>query len=340
MKQAWSDYLAFLKCLTPGKIANLIGVFTSFYWSRLVKKPVMWGLPVSLSYEPTTHCNLRCPQCPSGLRTFTRPTGMAHYQKFIRVIDQVFPQLTYLLLYFQGEPYLNPDFFRMVAYARQKKIYVATSTNGHYLKDEDAQKTVTSGLNRLIISIDGITQSNYQKYRVGGNLEKVLNGIQRIVYWKKKLRKNHPYLVIQFIVMKHNEAEVPLVKKWFNHSGADKLLFKTAQIYDYHNGSDLLPRQEKYARYQRSGNNKYMIKSNLFNHCWRMWHSCVFTWDGKVIPCCFDKDAKYQLGEISKQDFKSIWYSQAYNIFRQQLLNSRKEIDICQNCTEGTKVWI
>ena len=83
----------------------------------------------------------------------------------------------YLIFYFQGEPYLNPDFLDMVKYASGKKIYTATSTNAHYLNDANARRTIESGLDRLIISIDGTTQETYQQYRVGGHLNKVLEGL-------------------------------------------------------------------------------------------------------------------------------------------------------------------
>jgi radical SAM protein with 4Fe4S-binding SPASM domain len=71
-----------------------------------------------------------------------------------------------------------------------------------------------------------------------------------------------------------------------------------------------------------------------------MWSSCVITWDGKVVPCCFDKDAKHQLGNLQEKTFKEIWQNDSYKKFRTSLLKSRKEIDICQNCSEGTKVWL
>src|SRR5690606_11675796 len=95
---------------------------------------------------------------------------------FKNVINQLAKKSTYLTFYFQGEPYLNPNFLDMATYAASKGIYTSTSTNAHYLKDEVAKKTVESGLERIIISIDGTTQDVYQQYRVGGQLEKVLEG--------------------------------------------------------------------------------------------------------------------------------------------------------------------
>ena len=104
------------------------------------RRSLQWGLPISISFEPTTSCNLRCPECPSGLRAFTRPTGMLQKDFFTETIDQLAPDLSYLIFYFQGEPFLNPQFLDMVKYAGTKKIYTATSTNAHYLTDAVAHK--------------------------------------------------------------------------------------------------------------------------------------------------------------------------------------------------------
>ena len=121
--------------------------------------------------------------------------------------------------------------------------------------------------------------------------------------------------------------------------GVDEVKFKTAQVYDYENGSEFIPDTGQYARYRKTGSG-YAIKNRMYNHCWKMWHSCVITWDGKVVPCCFDKDASHVLGDMKEQSFKEIWFSKRYGDFRSRLFRSRKNIDICRNCTEGTKVWI
>ena len=96
--------------------------------------------------------------------------------------------MLYLIFYFQGEPFLNTKFLELVKYAATKKIYTATSTNAHYLNDAVAKKTVESGLDRLIISIDGTTQETYESYRIGGKLEKVIEGTKNIIKWKKNIK--------------------------------------------------------------------------------------------------------------------------------------------------------
>src|SRR5579862_9368379 len=180
----FNDSINLMSKLTPRRIWNGTKVLSSYYISKWTKKPVQWGYPVSVSVEPTTSCNLRCPECPSGLRSFTRPRGMLEKKFFEKMIDQMAPELLYLTFYFQGEPYLNPDFLEMVKYAKSKRIYTATSTNAHYLNDENARLTVESGVDSLIISIDGITQDVYSQYRIGGDLEKVMEGADNIVKWK------------------------------------------------------------------------------------------------------------------------------------------------------------
>ncbi len=325
--------------LTARRLWNVTQVAGSYLISKWSGKNHHSGMPVAISFEPTTSCNLRCPECPSGLRSFTRPTGMLDPDFFKSVIDDIHKDLLYLIFYFQGEPYLNPAFLDLVKYACSKKIYTATSTNAHYLNDANARKTIESGLDRLIISIDGTTQETYESYRVGGQLNKVLDGARNIVKWKRELKSSTPHIIFQFLVVKPNEHQLEDVKKLAREIGIDEVAFKTAQVYDYENGNDLIPENDRYSRYRTNGEGKWEIKNNLLNHCWKLWHSCVVTWDGRVVPCCFDKDAEYLMGDLKNNSFSSIWQSPVYDKFRASVLRSRSEIEMCKNCTEGTKVW-
>lgn len=340
MKYHPHDTLNFLRKLTLRRIWNALQVLTSYYLTRLAKKPIQWGLPITISIEPTTACNLRCPECPSGLRAFSRPTGNLKADFFRRTIDSLHRQLTYLIFYFQGEPYINPQFLEMVNYAHRKGIYTITSTNGHFLNDENARRTITSGLDRLIISVDGTTQEVYENYRKEGRLEVVLQGARNVVKWKKELGSRTPHIVFQFLVVRPNEHQIPDIYRLAEEIGIDEVKLKTAQIYDYQNGHPLIPVNEQYARYARQADGTYRVKNRLLNHCWKLWHACVITWDGQVVPCCFDKDAAHRLGSLQQQTFREIWSGKAYNTFRRQLLRGRDQIDICTNCTEGCKVWL
>ncbi len=332
------DSINLLRKFSFRKGWNALWVYLSYLISKQTGRVWHRGNPVSMSIEPTTSCNLRCPQCPSGLRSFTRPTGMLQGDLFRQLIDQQKHTLWYLTLYFQGEPYLNPDFLDMVGYASRNGIYTATSSNAHYLKPEIARETVKSGLDKLIISIDGTDQESYSRYRVGGNLQKVLEGTRNLTEAKRAAKSRTPHIIWQFIVFAHNEHQLDEIRQLAEEYGVDELGIKTAQIYDFAEGSDLLPANEKYRRYTEVEAG-FVIKNKLLNHCWRMWQSCVVTWDGGVVPCCFDKDATHRIGELRHKPFREIWKSAAYNGFRQAVLKGRSNIDICRNCSEGTRIW-
>lgn len=326
--------------LTFKKVKNAYRIYSSFQQAKRSHQPVIRGLPISMSIEPTTACNLRCPECPSGLRSFTRPTGKIDSQLFESTLNQVSDTLAYLTFYFQGEPYLHPEFLQMVNMAAERGIYTATSTNGHFLSEENARKTVLSGLDRLIISIDGATQETYEAYRKTGNLDQVLEGTRTILKWKKQLRSATPHVVWQFLVVRPNEHEIPTIRKMAAEFGVDGLVFKSAQVYDYKNGNELIPKDTAYSRYIQKEDGIYSPKAKIDNECWRMWHSCVMTWDGRIVPCCFDKDGQYEMGNVKESSFGEIWNSARYEAFRGQLLTARAELEMCKNCTEGAKVWV
>ncbi|MFM2226919.1 MAG: hypothetical protein RL664_262 [Bacteroidota bacterium] len=334
------EFLRFIqKTITAKRLTNALLVYIGFYFSRFFKSVKPWGMPISLSIEPTTACNLGCPECPSGLKQFSRDTGNLKAENFNRWLDQLSPTLSYLNFYFQGEPFIHNDILQFISKASQAGIYTSTSTNAHFITEKRAQEIVQSGLDRILISIDGTTQEVYEQYRVHGTLQKVLDGAKHLVEARKNLNSRTPHIIFQFLVVRPNEHQIEDAKRLANEYKVDEIRFKTAQVYDYENGNPLIPTIEKYSRYKRLSNGKFIVKSSLDNHCWRMWSGAVVTWDGKVVPCCFDKDATHEMGNLSKEDFKSIWKGKAYTKFRKQLLKGRKEIDICKNCSEGTKVW-
>ena len=227
----------------------------------------------------------------------------------------------------------------MVAYAKQKQLYTITSTNGHFLTETIARETVLSGLDRIIISIDGTTQETYESYRINGSLEKVIEGTKRLLQWKQKLKSASPFVIFQFLVVKPNEHEIPELKRIAGELGVDEVRLKTAQLYDYKKGHPLMPENTEYSRYTRNQDGSYRLKYKIQNQCWKMWHSAVVTWNGIVVPCCFDKDATHKMGRLTETSFDEIWRSDVYQQFRNQIFHGRNKIDICNNCSEGCSVW-
>ncbi|MDG2343771.1 MAG: radical SAM/SPASM domain-containing protein [Flavobacteriales bacterium] len=318
---------------------NIFKLYLSFIFSRITKKSFVLGTPFALSIEPTTTCNLGCPECPSGLRQFTRKTGNLTPEINKKIIDELKNNLTYINYYFQGEPYINRHLFEMIKYANQNNIYCSTSTNGHFLTDKNCKKTIESGLQRLIISIDGVDQKSYENYRINGDFSKVITGTKNIIKWKEKLKSQTPHIIFQFLVVKTNEHLIEDIKSLSKSLKINELRLKTAQFYEFKKGNPLMPTNDQYSRYKLKEDGEYELKNKLYNHCWRMWSSAVVTVNGEIVPCCFDKDAVNKIGSLHTDKFKTIWNSQSYNKFRSLILKGRNEIEICKNCSEGSKVW-
>lgn len=327
-------FLGLLKSLTLRRLNNFLRVELSFLLSRLFRKVIVTGNPWAASIEPTTFCNLRCPECPTGMQSLSRLKGNMNLDVFTKILDKLSPDLIYLTLYFQGEPMLNPHFSEMVQIARIHRIFVATSTNGHYLNEKNVSDIIKSGLSHLIISLDGLDQQTYEKYRVNGNLETVVEGIQRLIAARKTAKSGSPFIELQFLVMSHNQHQMKQMREYAKKAGVDKLSFKTAQVYNFNTESTIIPTLKSQSRYRQNPDGSWVIAKKIRNRCHRIWSSLVVTWDGKVVPCCYDKNADHQTGDLMVDSLSEIWKNQQYHHFRKSVLSNRSEIDICRNCGE------
>ena len=337
-RQRYYDILSFISVLTLRKFWNFLLLMGSYGLSVLFRRDLHRGWPMAASIEPTTRCNLRCPECPAGLEELSRPGGEVDLEDYYEFFDGLEENLLYLTLYFQGEPFLQKNIFELISIARKKRIYVATSTNGHFLNETNCQRIIDSGLNRLIISFDGTDDSTYQTYRKGGSFDKVKEGVTRMVAARNALKAKHPRIILQFIVFRHNEQQVEEVKVLGRLLGADEVQIKTAQLCNFQDGHPMMTRLDKYSRYRRIGTNDgrpvFALKKKIRNRCFRMWSSCVITWDGRLLPCCFDKDATNEMGNLLRESLNEIWKGDRMKLFRQQILNDRKQKEMCCNCSE------
>lgn len=324
-----------IRSLTRRRISNLIKTTVSFILSALIRKNIVWGRPSILTIEPTNICNLRCPLCTTGSGEMERASGKMSLETFENIIKKMGDDLFFLLLYHQGEPYINKRFLDFVKLAKSKNIYCTTSTNAHYFTDDIIHQTIESGLDSMIVSLDGVTQKSYETYRIKGNLEKVVNGMKRFVEIKRERKSKTPLIALQFLVMKHNESEIPAVKKLAKEIGIDRLLIKNIEVRSLEEARQWLPVNDKYRRYNFDGEN-FEVKNNNKKSCPRPWLSTLINWDGAVVPCCFDKNGKYEMGNINEaENIDDIWFGQKFSKFRSRLNRNRKSIDICRNCNQG-----
>lgn len=251
-------------------------------------------------------------------------------EMFRKIVAELRPCLFNINLYFQGEPMLHPSFYEIIGIADGIKTTV--STNGHFLNPANCDRLATSGLTRLIISLDGFDQQTYSTYRVNGDFSKVTEGIRNI---SSSVKDHHSRLkiIIQVLVNRYNENQIPLIKRFARENGAAVSL-KSMQIYN--EKEFWLPSSREFSRYElRDG--RYRVKGKMHGICSRLWFNPVITWDGKVLPCCFDKDAHHVFGDLNTESFREIWYGTGYNKFRLKLLKERERIDICRNCTSGLR---
>ncbi len=347
MKKKWPNTQSPARSISPffprsfQQLLNLIKLSSSLGTSLLSRRAVTWGTPVVAHIEPTSLCNLHCPLCPSGNSQLTRNRSRMDFDTFKTIIDKLPETIRMLLLWNQGEPFMVREFIDMLRYARRRQLYLVTSTNGHFFNNIDqVQDLIRSGINEIIISLDGTTQESYQKYRIGGDLDRVFHGIQNLGRIKRELQSPTPIIHLQFILMRHNLHQKKEIQILGRKYGADRLSFKTLQVTGFENGKDFLPDDPVFTRYSgRSLDGQYITRKRAFfpNDCLRLWYSLVVNCDGTVSPCCFDKDGDYVLGNLVEQAFEQIWRGENYQNFRQRLLDFRMEQEMCRDCTEGLK---
>ena len=334
------DILNFLKKFSFIKFSNIVILNFSFLVSKILNKIIVYGKPHTITIEPTNRCNLSCPECPAGTKSLERETGNITTELYERIISESAKYTSNLILYFQGEPFLHKNFINLVDYANNKNIYVSTSTNAQLLTGDYAKKIVQSGLDRLIVSLDGTSQESYESYRVGGDLQKTIEGIKHIVKWKKDLNSRKPFLICQFLILKQNEHQIYEAKILANELGVDKIVFKTAQFYDFRNGNFRIPENEKFTRYIKNKNNNYTIKTTKQKLCFRLWSNMVITWNGNVNLCCFDKDSEYSVGSVNNASLTKIWKGEKITAIRKSFLTKIAKPDICSNCTNGIQTYV
>ncbi len=227
---------------------------------------------------------------------------------------------------------IHPAFFSFIRLAGE--IRTVVSTNGHFLTAEKSEKLAVSGLSRLIVSLDGMDHKVYTEYRRNGDLGKVIDGIRNVAAARDSLNSAMK-LELQFLVSRYNEHQIAEAELFAKEMKAD-LKLKSMQVIKSQDAGKWMPADKRYMRYKVTGG-KYALRNSLPARCLRLWLNPVVTWDGKVIPCCFDKDADFVMGDLKYESFRSIWNSSKYSDFRKKILTGRNKTDICRNCTSGMR---
>ena len=300
------------------KLFNLIRVEIQLRMGRTK----VWGYPFEWEIDTTNICQLKCPLCHTGLGTVHRDKGVMHFDTFQKTIDEIKDYCLWLSIYSWGEPFLNKEIDKFIGYAHKARIATIVSSNlNKPLTPSMAERLIRSGLDVLIISLDGTTQDIYQIYRVRGHLDRVLANIKLLTQKRAELGFKTPFFEWQFIVMRQNEHQVSEARRMAKELGVDTITFKPV---DFPHGEDdpelakqWLPQSDLEARLADPFRKPY---SEEGSRCWRLWRSGVVNWDGGYAPCCYLTDAADDFGNVKAQSVKEIWndhhYQTARNLFK------------------------
>ena len=315
------------------RLTNLLRCRGSYLLSLLGVCRVRY-MPTFVSVEPANFCQLACPECPVGMRHAQpdKQRGVMSMDMFRRIVDEVAPYARVIQLFWQGDPLLNDRLPEMISLAHQAGLYTIVSTNAQRLDLSAARALAGAGLNRVIVSLDGWTQQTYEQYRRGGNVEQAKQAI-RFLRQARQETGARMLIELQCLRLKTNEQEWELFRKGYRALGADFLTMKTAQLYDFAQGSPLMPSDTRYARYRWDKSiRQYVPKHGLRNRCQRLWSGCVIDVCGDVMPCCYDKSKQHTFGNILRQPLADIWHGEQAEQFRMAVLRRRRDIPICTNC--------
>lgn len=296
-----------------------------------LKRTVVRNYPVGAVIEPTSFCNLRCPSCPTGLQLGLRPTASMDEGLFRSAIDEIGDYVFELHFYNWGEPLLHRRTPEMIRYAKEKDIRITVSTNlSMTLTDDYIERLVLSGLDILIVALDGTTAETYAKYRRRGNFARVRENMLRISQAKERLGATSPRVVWQFLAFRHNEHEIDDARKLYKMWGADGVNIAPAMMPQDEHNDGLEPATDTAFNWY-DPDSRIQTKSvalvNSGRSCSWLYGALVLNPGGRVSPCCGAAAEEHDFGEYSaKADFSALWNNPKFRQARNYFAN-RKRVD-------------
>lgn len=319
----------------PERAFNILMIYLSKYF-RLTR---VLGKPVTAMIEPVNFCNLKCPLCPTGQGLIERRKESMSFANFKKILDNIGGLVIHLRLWNWGEPLMNKELPEMIRYAKSKRMFVNTSTNSFFLEKNIMRELIKSGLDQLIVSLDGASEKTYNKYRKNGDFNKVISVLKMAAGLKRSMGTKYPEIKLQFIIMKHNEHEIGKMIKLAKEVGADSLFFKTVGVMDPRLKKDIkkyMPANPRFRRYVDLGDELKAVPL-AGRVCDYLWEEITVNADGSVVSCCRDAQGKYVFGNLKKENLSKIWNNQKLVNFRREVLRNKDKIEICRLCSGSNR---
>ncbi|MBN1367442.1 MAG: radical SAM protein [Dehalococcoidales bacterium] len=319
-----------IKNMTLGKRFNLLKTGANLVYRKLYP----WGWPMHMQIEFTNYCNLKCTVCPTGTGILKRKPQAMSPALLKRLIDEVGPYLMTLSLWGWGESLLHPYLAEMLRIVHNRGITTFVSTNGQNLDNPDVIKALLDyPPTYLIVALDGLTDETNSLYRVGAKLAPALDGVHKIAEIKKQRGQNYPILHHRFIVMKHNEHEVPLLKQFGTDNEFDMVTLRTLSIIDIPDEThhqDLIPETQDLQAYEYENGKRINRRDFICEEAFIF--PTVFA-DGTVVSCDQDSSAEHPYGILADgTTFKSIWWSKRAAEIRRIIRDNPHRFTSCRNC--------
>ena len=312
------------------QLLNVIATGYNLLLWKLSGNPHTSQTPLVLMVEPTNRCNFNCPLCDKGSGNLSRAEGIMKLDDFVKILDEAGRGLKLLLLWNQGEPFINKRLTEFINIASRRGIFCIVSTNGSLIA-KNLEGIIESGLDELIVSLDGATEATFNMYRKGGDFNRIVDSVEKLV--KLRGERNKPLISLQFLLLKHNIKEIASFKELADKTCADRVLWKTVQVSETAQAEEYLPEAAEFRRYK---DGKGIKVNKTYQGCRRLLYSAVIDWNGNMVPCCFDKDESFVMGNVLRDGFKRCWTGEEFSSLRREI-SSGKMPDMCSNCTEGLK---
>lgn len=321
------------------KWANLLRV----EWERKRRRTRLRSRPYLLILDPCNYCNLRCPLCPTGVKQLGREQSMLSFEHFRHYFDPHIPYLFEVYMHNWGESLINKEVYRMIEYAQAHGVGTNLSSNLVILDSDDIDRLLDSGLEYLVVSLDGTTPETYLQYRVRGDYERVITNLREIIRRRNERGLKTPVVEWQFIVMKQNEHEIPEAERLAAEIGVDKLRFiPVGMPYEFEDRKETADRWYPTGvsgRVESSHEEQQFGQADKPGPCFYLYRSMVVNPDGGVSPCCvvYQKNRDFaQLDPAAPVDIEALWNNEHYRSARALYGRQRPEGEhvatVCDGC--------